>query len=36
MPEELSGHKFYEPADNRHEDGLRSRLETLWPKYYKK
>lgn len=35
MPAELSGHKFYEPADNKHEDGLRSRLETLWPKYYK-
>ena len=36
MPEELSGHKFYEPADNKHEDGLRARLENLWPKYYKK
>ena len=36
MPEELSGHRFYEPADNKHEDGMRSRLETLWPKYYKK
>lgn len=36
MPEGLSGKKFYEPADNRHEDTLRSRLETLWPKYYKK
>ena len=35
MPTELEGHKFYEPADNKHEDGLRSRLETLWPKYYK-
>jgi putative ATPase len=35
MPTELAGHKFYEPADNKHEDGLRSRLETLWPKYYK-
>ena len=35
MPAELAGHKFYEPADNKHEDGLRSRLETLWPKYYK-
>ena len=32
MPEELSGHRFYEPADNKHEDGLRSRLEALWPK----
>lgn len=36
MPEELSGHRFYEPADNKHEDGLRSRLEALWPKYYRK
>ena len=36
MPSELSGHRFYEPADNKHEEGLRSRLETLWPKYYKK
>lgn len=36
MPSELSGHKFYEPADNRQEDTLRARLEYLWPKYYKK
>jgi putative ATPase len=36
MPEELSGHTFYEPADNKHEDGLRSRLEAIWPKYYRK
>lgn len=36
MPEGLSGKKFYEPADNRQEDTLRSRLEALWPKYYKK
>ena len=36
MPEELSGHRFYEPAENKHEDGLRSRLEALWPKYYRK
>ncbi len=36
MPEELSGHKFYEPGDNRQEDALRTRLETLWPKYYNK
>ncbi len=35
MPAELSGKKFYEPADNKHEDGLRARLENLWPKYYK-
>ncbi len=36
MPAELSGHSFYEPADNRQEDALRSRLESLWPKYYRK
>lgn len=36
MPAELSGHKFYEPADNKQEDGLRARLENLWPKYYGK
>ena len=36
MPEELAGHKFYEPDENRHEDAFRSRLESLWPKYYKK
>lgn len=36
MPKELSGHKFYEPAENRQEDILRTRLQALWPKYYKK
>lgn len=36
MPKELEGHRFYDPADNRQEDGLRTRLESLWPKYYKK
>ena len=35
MPKELVGHKFYEPADNKQEEGLRSRLTGLWPKYYK-
>ena len=35
MPEELAGHKFYEPDDNRQEEALRTRLESLWPKYYK-
>lgn len=34
MPAELAGHKFYEPADNKQEDALRARLESLWPKYY--
>lgn len=36
MPEELSGRRFYVPADNRQEDSLKARLETLWPKYYGK
>lgn len=36
MPDELKGRKFYEPADNRQEDTLRARLESYWPKYYKK
>ena len=36
MPTELAGRRFYEPGDNKQEDGLRSRLESLWPKYYKK
>ena len=35
MPSELVGHKFYEPGENKQEEGLRNRLETLWPKYYK-
>lgn len=36
MPEGLVSHKFYEPADNRQEETLRARLESLWPKYYQK
>ena len=36
MPEGLVGRKFYEPADNRQEETLRTRLESLWPKYYPK
>lgn len=36
MPSQLIGHKFYEPARNKQEDGLRARLENLWPKYYPK
>ena len=35
MPEELKGHKFYEPADNKQEEVLKARLSGLWPKYYK-
>lgn len=36
MPSDLIGHRFYEPGDNKQEDVMRSRLESLWPKYYKK
>ena len=36
MPSELIGRKFYEPAQNKQEDGLRARLESIWPKYYPK
>lgn len=36
MPAELAGRRFYEPGDNKHEEGLRLRLESLWPKYYEK
>ena len=35
MPDELSGRKFYDPAENRQEEAIKGRLETLWPKYYK-
>ena len=34
MPQELAGRKFYEPDDNKQEEGLRARLQSLWPKYY--
>ena len=36
MPQELVGRRFYEPSENKQEESLRSRLEVLWPKYYKK
>lgn len=36
MPDGLRGTVFYQPAVNRHEDGLKSYLESCWPKYYKK
>ena len=35
MPEQLQGHKFYEPSDNRQEEALKARLSDMWPKYYK-
>ncbi len=36
LPEGLEGSVFYEPAPNRHEDGLKAYLEHCWPKYYGK
>ena len=33
LPQDLSGTKFYEPADNRKEAEMRSRLSSLWKKY---
>lgn len=36
MPDGLRGQVFYEPAPNRHEDTMKSYLESCWPKYYKK
>ena len=35
MPQGLEGHRFYDPDENRHEEAFRTRLEFLWPKYYK-
>lgn len=35
MPQGLEGHRFYDPDENRHEEAFRTRLESLWPKYYK-
>ncbi len=34
LPAELSGTVFYEPQPNKHENGLRTYLESCWPKYY--
>ena len=36
LPSDLSGTVFYSPADNQKESQLLSRMEALWPKYYKK
>lgn len=35
MPKGLEGTAFYQPQDNRHEDGLKAYLKACWPKYYK-
>lgn len=34
MPQSLEGTVLYEPAENRHEAGLKSYLQSCWPKYY--
>ncbi len=36
LPEEFSGHVFYEPQENRQEDNLKKYLLACWPKYYSK
>jgi len=36
MPEGFSGQVIYKPQSNKHEDALKSYLEWVWPKYYKK
>lgn len=33
LPQELSGSRFYDPADNKKEEEIRKRLEAMWPKY---
>ncbi|WP_392447650.1 replication-associated recombination protein A [Capnocytophaga canis] len=34
LPEELQGYRFYDPADNVRENGLREYLRNLWGKRY--
>ena len=36
LPEGLEGKVFYEPQQNKHEDVLKSYLQSCWPKYYSK
>ncbi|MBO4465141.1 MAG: replication-associated recombination protein A [Bacteroidales bacterium] len=36
LPEAFSGHVFYEPQPNKHEDTLKAYLQACWPKYYTK
>ena len=36
MPEDLVGHVFYEPDENRQENNLKTYLQSCWPKYYSK
>ena len=33
LPDELKGHKFYDPGNNARENEIRSRLGKLWKKY---
>lgn len=34
LPEEIEGHKFYDPSHNKREEELRNRLKSLWGKKY--
>ena len=36
LPKGMEGTVFYEPQPNRHEDTLKSYLQSCWPKYYSK
>ncbi len=36
LPSNISGTIFYEPGDNSREREIRSKIELIWPKYYKK
>ena len=33
LPDELKGHKFYDPGNNARENEIRVRLGKLWKKY---
>jgi len=34
LPDAIKGTVFYQPQQNRHENGLKAYLEACWPKYY--
>ena len=34
LPEEIEGHTFYNPGENKRENELRNRLKSLWNKKY--
>ncbi|MBO4557881.1 MAG: replication-associated recombination protein A [Bacteroidales bacterium] len=35
LPDEISGTRFYEPGENRHEEAIRDRMHKLWGDKYK-